>query len=535
MIKLESETETPSRRSRLPRLFVLLVLVAVVALVVERWRGQWALKNWKRHMAAKGEVFDAKLLWPPPSARSLEFSNRLAQVLRDLPPRLANYAGLLAGIVQEQPGRARPGSQERYPPMAQRGDSTNTWQELDDLIGQAQPALESLHELMKDPPSSMSYDVVKCLEEDSPPNFVKVRIVAQDLQAAAMNELHRGDLTAAVRDLGTLLSFVKLYEQDLTLVTFMIRVAIVGLSVDVCWDALQAGGWTEPQLASLQRECLDIDRLPAQLSRTLEAERVARIYQLNRFRSHSYQSWVAHYQEIYQSFGCKLPAADAAAPVQLWRQYVFHPLWSFAWADQDELEYLRDVQREIAVLREAAQHRSWLRLKEQMTAHRQGYRAPAAAWRFYVALPFVERLVKPTGGPGVAAPAHPDPDFSRAYFTTMKNLTLHEMVITAIALKRYELRHGKPPASLAALVPDFLAAPPSDLMDGQPLRYRVNSDGSLVLYSVGEDGQDGGGDSSTAVSDNERQNKPPWAGRDWVWPRGMAKAKPGAINLQPEE
>jgi hypothetical protein len=95
MIKLKSETETSSRRSRLPRLFVLLVLVAVLALVIERWRGQWALKSWKRHMAAKGEIFDAKRLWPPPSARSLEFSNRLAQVIRELPPRLANYAGRL--------------------------------------------------------------------------------------------------------------------------------------------------------------------------------------------------------------------------------------------------------------------------------------------------------------------------------------------------------------------------------------------------------------------------------------------------------
>ena len=51
MIKLKSESETPSRRSRLPQLFVLLV--------TERWRGQWALKRWKRHMADKGEIFDA--------------------------------------------------------------------------------------------------------------------------------------------------------------------------------------------------------------------------------------------------------------------------------------------------------------------------------------------------------------------------------------------------------------------------------------------------------------------------------------------
>ena len=43
----------------------------------------------------------------------------------------------------------------------------------------------------------------------------------------------------------------------------------------------------------------------------------------------------------------------------------------------------------------------------------------------------------------------------------MKNLTLHQMVSAAVALKRYELRHGQLPQSLALLVPEFLAqAPP---------------------------------------------------------------------------
>ena len=110
----------------------------------------------------------------------------------------------------------------------------------------------------------------------------------------------------------------------------------------------------------------------------------------------------------------------------------------------------------------------------------------------------------------------------------MKNLTLHQMVSAAVALKRYELRHGQLPQSLALLVPEFLAQAPQDCMDGQPLRYRLNGDGSFTLYSVGEDGQDEGGDPSAADSDKERQNKSPWAGRDWVWPRAVADAKAGA-------
>ena len=62
MIRLKSEIETPPRQRHYSRLLVLLVLVPVAALVIERWRGQWALKVWKRQMAAKGEIFEAERL-----------------------------------------------------------------------------------------------------------------------------------------------------------------------------------------------------------------------------------------------------------------------------------------------------------------------------------------------------------------------------------------------------------------------------------------------------------------------------------------
>ena len=61
------------------------------------------------------------------------------------------------------------------------------------------------------------------------------------------------------------------------------------------------------------------------------------------------------------------------------------------------------------------------------------------------------------------------------------------MTLAAIALKRYELRHGKLPASLEALVPEFLSTVPYDYMAAKPLSYRLKADGSYVLYSVGED------------------------------------------------
>jgi len=90
-----------------------------------------------------------------------------------------------------------------------------------------------------------------------------------------------------------------------------------------------------------------------------------------------------------------------------------------------------------------------------------------------------------------------------------------ELTTTALAIKRYQLRHGRYPSELGALVPAFLPAIPRDPADGKPLRYRLHPDGSFLLYSIGEDGVDDGGDASPAVK-TENIN---WVkGRDYVWP-----------------
>lgn len=92
--------------------------------------------------------------------------------------------------------------------------------------------------------------------------------------------------------------------------------------------------------------------------------------------------------------------------------------------------------------------------------------------------------------------------------------TLRELAITAIALKRYELREGKPAATLEQLVPDFLKELPRDFMDGNALKYRLTPAGPL-LYSVGYDGKDDGGDSKAP----KYMNFTILNGADFVWPQ----------------
>ncbi len=71
-----------------------------------------------------------------------------------------------------------------------------------------------------------------------------------------------------------------------------------------------------------------------------------------------------------------------------------------------------------------------------------------------------------------------------------------QTALTAIALKRYQLKYKNYPQSLEAMVPEFIPTVPNDPVDGQPLRYRKDNQGTFLLYSVGENGKDDGGDPS---------------------------------------
>ncbi len=78
---------------------------------------------------------------------------------------------------------------------------------------------------------------------------------------------------------------------------------------------------------------------------------------------------------------------------------------------------------------------------------------------------------------------------------------LHRQTIIMIALRRFELEHGKLPEKLDELVPKFLDSVPADPFDNAPMRW--NSTGRVV-YSIGKDLKDDHG----AVSEprNNRDN-----------------------------
>lgn len=68
--------------------------------------------------------------------------------------------------------------------------------------------------------------------------------------------------------------------------------------------------------------------------------------------------------------------------------------------------------------------------------------------------------------------------------------TMRRMMITAITLKRFQLKHGHYPENLSELVPDYLSAIPIDPMSQKPFAYHPHPQDGYWLYSVGINGID---------------------------------------------
>ncbi len=105
---------------------------------------------------------------------------------------------------------------------------------------------------------------------------------------------------------------------------------------------------------------------------------------------------------------------------------------------------------------------------------------------------------------------------SKSVQKAMEAETERSLVLCALAIKRYSLKRGRLPGTLAELVPSYLSSVPVDYMDGKSIRYQVQADGSFLLYSVGSDTVDQGGDPSRPTE--KSQSSDTWSRKDLVWP-----------------
>jgi len=94
-----------------------------------------------------------------------------------------------------------------------------------------------------------------------------------------------------------------------------------------------------------------------------------------------------------------------------------------------------------------------------------------------------------------------DPQDRRMVISTIWGRGSAEAAIAraALALSLYKAENSQYPDTLAALVPGYLPKIPIDPFDGAPIKYVLNENG-FIVYSIGEDGRDNGGQPGRDIS-----------------------------------
>ena len=339
------------------------------------------------------------------------------------------------------------------------------------------PELKLIQEALKRPRIRMDDDYQRPFEIPIV-NFVNIRNVAQTAAQRAQCCLLLGRSEQALRELTLLFELRRLLtSKPTTLVAAMIDVVVSGLYAETVAEGFRLQAWREPELVALQEQLQQINLLPpvaeafrmepVAVRHTIEtssAQELARIFFHGRSGGRFWE-WITDPMFLLLKLaprGWLYQNLTVSATVTATGSY--------------------DLERRI--IKPGVAEAAGLEL-ERLNTHRSPYTILAV-----IALP----------------------NYTRATQTTARNQTKVSQALIACALERYHLAHGGYPENLDALVPRFLDKVPHDVIGGQPLQYRRTSDGQFLLYSVGWNETDDGGQ---VVLDKD--GKPVQDQKDWVW------------------
>jgi hypothetical protein len=493
--------------------------LVVLFLVEERIRGQLSLAAWKRAMAARGEPLEVAALDPAVHIRG-------ARVL--LPaqlPALLSLPGRTGSGEPVTPRQLPPGKEAvLWGPAGWAGhpNPTHACAVFSLSFAPIRERLPGLRAWLTNAPLVVQHDYAQGWNLEYP-HLGPLKNLGQVLRLATLLALQEGDPDEALENLLASRALVDSLRHEGVLVSQLVRMALGQIALGTVWQAVQADGWTDAQLAALQTAWQD----PAFLAGTVDALRLERAAYLEQHtRGRPTRSELRQALEFVPPFDRDSQDSPFAGPGSwvnwlgplqqrgaAFRRFAFVELWHFAWSSQDARFHGRAVQAFADVAEAARSHREVGAFPADPGGPDAGTSALALPAKL-ADLNAYDRLRFWLAALSLSATATA---VQKAY--TVDGYA--ELARTAIALKRYHLRHGEWPPNLAALVPACAATPPRDWMDGQPLRYRRNADGGFTLYSVGADGRDDGGDARPPQGEGRSILR----GRDWVWPQQATDAE----------
>ncbi len=488
-------------------------LVTLVAILVteENWRGKRDWEDYRRAAAARGERLDLAFAVPAPVPDDQNFfaAPIVAEALKsernqnpDAPqPRGTNginrlkfniYRGDSANWPTNggnwQKGRLTdlepwqryfrtfsrsPEGQTNGFPIAARPQTPAA----DILLALScfNPALEELRQASQRPYARLPLDYEKGfgVVGDLLPWLANEKRCAQFLQLRILAELEAGQSEPALDDIKLSLRVTDAIRDQPFLISHLVRVAMQSIAMQPIYEGLAQHRWNDAQLAELEAALATQDFL-ADFQLAMRGERTCAIdeFETQRLtREIKFSTWENDAELSVTNSLRWMPSA-----------YFYRTELAFARMYEHFVLPLADLTNRMVSI---ATYRAGQKDFQEETNHLSAYKIQAL-----LAFPSVSKSI--------------------IRFASIQSSA--DLARVGCALERYRLAHGEYPETLDALAPQFIERLPRDIIGGQPLRYHRTDDGKFVLYSVGWNETDEGG--QVALKKNGAEDR---ENGDWVW------------------
>jgi hypothetical protein len=492
-------------------LFGIACLVTLIALFYaeEDWRGKHAWNKFKTEWEARGEKFDLQSFVPPPVPDDQNFAMTpfLAPLFdynpRPLQPgqslakdtnaynRALNFAEDLgypessAKWVRSEPTDLQAWAvaiQKKLngkAPVTAPATRAEAATEILSALEKYQPVLDEIQTASRRPYSRFNVGYADANPSTILlPHLAVMKRMSQIYGLRASSELALGQNEQASADVKMAVYLSGTVKNEPFLICGLVRIAILQLTFPHIWEGLATHQWTDAQLVEFETEFGKIDLL-AEYGVTMRGERAL---------GNGEMDYVSKHGGVSENFGPDHPSTG------------FHGMPG-GWFHQNQVIINRMHQESLLPPVDAANHRVDVEKASTYTSALD----QELSGGFYPYKMFARMLL---------------PALDKAinkYAFAQANL---DLTIVACALERYRLANGQYPDSLAALSPKFITAVPNDVISGEPLKYRRTDDGQFLLYSVGWNGKDDGGNVAMTTGTTPRMDQ---MQGDWVWPPYPAK------------
>jgi hypothetical protein len=477
------------------------------------------LEAYKKLLWEKGEKLEWSKVIPPAATQESNSAAAVeaAMAMFDSNPEEVPYAMQMVA-----PGRALIGWQQ---PDARGDEFTNSWEQYAAKVEADRPAVDLLHGVLARPKLEFPLDETDLLDSLFK-HLAPMKRAARKLAADTIFDLHNGRPGPATTNIVTILALAQKNGSQGLEICNLVRLAIIIAAAAPTWEFLEATNISDVQLARIQNGWEQLDLLKDG-ENAFEWERAWALREAQRSRS-SHQGFTNLFGPLMGlSSSGSSPGGGPSWSGMLdsstrgMRRAIGEAMWRSSWSFSDELQTLKANQLAINTLRAMQTNRSQF--------YKRDYDAMATRMRSLVRTNGDDRILRVLqidDWRGILGSA---PDISVRKM--IETETARRIVIVAIGLKRFQLKRGEWPATLDQLVPEFIPSVPIDPFDGHPLNYRRNADATFLLYSVGEDGVDDGGDPTNPASSSLFwQNV---KARDWVWPQPATPAEVQYFNDNP--